>query len=64
MMVMNTLGPLPSAKAYICTKGWGAPKEKRVSKSGVQNKKRIVMRNPMLPVSDAVVNIPRAATTL
>jgi len=35
-----------------------------VSKSGVQNKKRIVVRNPMIPVAKALVNIPRPATTL
>jgi hypothetical protein len=29
-----------------------------VSKSGVQNKKRIVVRNPMIPVAKALVKIP------
>lgn len=64
IIVMKTLGPLPSAIAYSCTKGWGASKEKRVSKSGVQNKKRIVVRNPMIPVASALVKIPRPAITL
>ena len=64
MMVMKILGPLPNARAYIWTKGWGASKEKRVSRPGVQNKKRIVVRNPMIPVANALVNIPRPATTL
>lgn len=64
MMVMKILGPLPNAIAYIWTKGWGASRVKRVSKSGVQNKKRIVVMNPMIPVAKALVNIPRPATTL
>ena len=35
-----------------------------MSKSGVQNRKRIVVRNPMIPVAMALVKIPRPATTL
>ena len=35
-----------------------------MSKSGVQNRKRIVVRNPMIPVAKALVKIPRPATTL
>ena len=35
-----------------------------MSRSGVQNKKRIVVSNPMIPVARALVKIPRPATTL
>ena len=35
-----------------------------MSKSGVQNRKRIVVRNPMTPVAKALVKIPQPAITL
>jgi hypothetical protein len=35
-----------------------------VSKSGKQNKKMIVVKNPIIPETKAEVKIPRAAVTL
>lgn len=35
-----------------------------MTKSGVQNRKRILMTNPIVPFAKAVDKIPRAATTL
>lgn len=64
MMVMKMLPPRPSAMAYICTNGCGALSEKRVSRSGVQKRKRIAVMKPQIPVANALPKIPRAATTL
>lgn len=64
MTVMKTLAFFPSASAYICTNGCGALREKMVSRSGVQNRKRIVVMKPSTPVAMALVNIPLAAITL
>ena len=61
---MKTAPPRPRATEYICTKGCGASKAKRVSKSGVQNRNKIAVMNPRTPVAMAPPNIPRAATTL
>lgn len=64
MMVITTAPPLPSARAYIWTNGWGAPKVSHLSIGGVQNKKRIIVMNDKIPVAMALLRIPRAATTL
>ena len=64
MIVMKMLGPLPRASAYSCTNGCGASSAKNVFKSGMQNRKRIVVMKPSTPVAIALVMMPRPATTL
>lgn len=64
MIVMKMLPPLPSARAYTRTNGCGAPSAKNVSRSGMQNRKRIEVRKPRTPVAKALVKIPLPATTL
>lgn len=64
MMVMKTLPGRPKARAYSCTNGCGASREKRVSRSGVQKRNRIVVAKPNTPVAIALDKIPRPATTL
>ena len=61
---MITLPPLPNASAYIWTNGCGASRAKSVSRSGVQNRKRMVVANPSTPVAITLVIMPRPATTL
>ena len=62
--VINTLAPLPKASAYTCTNGWGAPRENNVSKSGRQNKNRIIKMNPKTPERMVPLSMPFAAMTL
>lgn len=64
MAVRKMLGALPNAIAQTCTKGWGASNEERVSKSGVQSKRRIVTKNPIVPESKKEVRIPRIKAAL
>lgn len=64
MAVMKVLPPLPRARAYTCTKGCGAPKAKKTSRSGIQNRKRIAVTKPRTPVAIALVRIPFPATML
>jgi len=64
IVVMTMLPPFPRASAYICTKGWGASRANTVFRSGVQNRKRIVVTKPKMPVAIALLNIPFPATTL
>lgn len=64
MTVMKMLPPLPRAKAYTWTKGWGAPNAKNVSRSGMQNKNKMAVINPNTPVAMALVRIPFPAVTL
>ena len=52
--VITTLPPLPSASAYSWTNGCGASSENRVSRSGVQNRKRMLVANPRIPVAMAL----------
>lgn len=54
MEVMNAPPPLPRASAYSWTNGCGASSENRVSKSGVQNRKRMLVVNPRMPVAIAL----------
>ena len=61
---MTMLPCLPRASAYSCTKGCGASSANKVSRSGVQNRNRIVVAKPSTPVATALQKIPRAATTL
>jgi hypothetical protein len=58
MMVMTMLPLLPRAKAYIWTNGCGASNAKTVSRSGVQNKKSIVVIKPKKPVAITLVSMP------
>ena len=54
MDVMNAPPPFPSARAYSCTNGCGASSENRVSRSGVQNRKSMLVANPRTPVAMAL----------
>jgi hypothetical protein len=62
--VMKALPGFPNAIAYSWTNGWGASREKRVSRSGVQNKRRMIVAKLRMPVANALVIIPFPATTL
>ena len=64
MMVMKMLPPFPKARAKICTKGCGASRAKKVSRSGMQNRKRMVVAKPKIPVAMQLDRIPFPATTL
>lgn len=64
IMVMNMLAFLPKARAYSWTKGWGASRAKRVSRSGVQKRKRMHVIKPKTPVARALDKMPLAATIL
>lgn len=64
MMVMMMLPSFPSAKAYIWTNGCGASKARVVCRSGVQNRKRIVVIKPNRPVAIILVRMPLPAITL
>lgn len=62
--VMKVAPPLPKAKAYNWTKGCGAFKENKTSKSGVQNKNKMMVTKLSRPVAIALDRIPFPATIL
>lgn len=64
MIVMNMQPAFPSAISYTRTNGCGASNENSVLRSGMQNRKRIVVAKPKIPVKNALLRSPLAATTL
>ena len=64
VMVITTLPPFPIARLLSKTNGWGACSEKRVSKSGVQNRKRMTTKNPKIPETRTLDIMPFPAVVL
>lgn len=64
MITMKTCPPLPRVKAYRLTNGCGAARAYKVSKFGLQKRKRMTIGKPKIAEAAAELKIPRAAVRL